>query len=176
MNKKNNLRYQENENCMIDTFVELLKEKEFYKITVKDICEQSLVNRSTFYAHFQDMYELKEHAEQRFEKELLSDLANKIDTVIDHKQMIFEIVCIIQNKKDYYQIYFNGLGYKRMSEGFQMLIHERFMSGENMKYIEYKLLFFFDGMIAILSKWLNHGCDLSVDELTNILYEYWPIK
>lgn len=179
MNKKNNLRFIENENIMIDVFIELLKKKDFTKITVRDICEQSLVNRSTFYAHFQDIYELKEHTEKRFETELLTSLQNKINDSIDHKEMIATLIEVIKEKKDFYKVYFNGLGYSRMANGFKELIqnNQRFhANGENRDLVEYQLIFYFDGMIAILSRWLNHDCDLSEEKLVDMLYEYWPQK
>ncbi|QGH35948.1 TetR family transcriptional regulator [Gracilibacillus salitolerans] len=39
-------------------FLELLDEKDFQAITIQDITERAEVNRSTFYHHFQDKYEL----------------------------------------------------------------------------------------------------------------------
>jgi AcrR family transcriptional regulator len=41
-----------------DAFVELLAEKRFEAITVQDIAARSTVNRTTFYAHFVDKYDL----------------------------------------------------------------------------------------------------------------------
>lgn len=39
-------------------FIELLAAKSFTDITVQDIAERATVNRATFYAHFEDKYEL----------------------------------------------------------------------------------------------------------------------
>lgn len=39
-------------------FFQLLKEKPFHTITVKDISKYARVNRSTFYAHYKDIYQL----------------------------------------------------------------------------------------------------------------------
>ena len=181
MNKKNNLRFQENENIMIDVFVELLKRKPFEKISVKDICDESLVNRTTFYAHFQDIFELKEHAEQRFEKELLNEL--EINNEINHKELIKQIIKIVKEKKEYYQIYFNGLGYSRMKWGFDTLIdlgihqyNHRILNNKNNSFIDYQFSFFFNGMVSILSRWLNHDCDMDENELAELIFTYWPVK
>lgn len=42
-------------------FLELIPEKNFQSITVQDIAERATVNRATFYAHFEDKYELLEY-------------------------------------------------------------------------------------------------------------------
>lgn len=41
-------------------FIELLKQKDFDSITIQDIADQAEMNRTTFYSHFQDKYELLE--------------------------------------------------------------------------------------------------------------------
>ena len=60
-----------------NVFLELLKEKPVAKITVKEICGHAEINRSTFYKHYQDVYDLMEKLEneavEAFEK-LLDDL------------------------------------------------------------------------------------------------------
>ncbi|MBC1501791.1 TetR/AcrR family transcriptional regulator [Listeria weihenstephanensis] len=46
---------------ILDAFSELLHEKEFEDITVKDIAAKATVNRTTFYAHFEDKFLLLEY-------------------------------------------------------------------------------------------------------------------
>ncbi|KOY80566.1 TetR/AcrR family transcriptional regulator [Lysinibacillus macroides] len=45
---------------IMDAFIELSTKKEFKDITVKDITTEAMVNRATFYAHFEDIYDLLE--------------------------------------------------------------------------------------------------------------------
>lgn len=47
---------------IMDSFVELSAEKEFKDITIKDITTEAMINRSTFYYHFEDIYDLLEKA------------------------------------------------------------------------------------------------------------------
>ena len=58
MNEKNDLRIIKTNIALYDALINLLKNKTFEEIKVSDICEKALVNRSTFYAHFNDKYEL----------------------------------------------------------------------------------------------------------------------
>ena len=46
-----------------ETFLELLKQKNFTKITVTEICKISEINRGTFYLHYRDIYDLSEQME-----------------------------------------------------------------------------------------------------------------
>ncbi|MDF2587175.1 MAG: TetR/AcrR family transcriptional regulator [Anaerocolumna sp.] len=41
-----------------ETLIECMQENHISKISVKQLCEKADINRSTFYAHFQDQYDL----------------------------------------------------------------------------------------------------------------------
>lgn len=58
MEKNKDLRIRKNEAAIKSAFLELLHRKTFEAITVSQICERALVNRSTFYTHFSNKEEL----------------------------------------------------------------------------------------------------------------------
>ena len=41
-------------------FLELLSRKPIQSISVRELCEEAGINRSTFYAHYKDVYDLRE--------------------------------------------------------------------------------------------------------------------
>ena len=43
---------------IMDAFIELSSQKEFKDITVKDITAEAMINRATFYYHFEDIFDL----------------------------------------------------------------------------------------------------------------------
>lgn len=45
---------------IMNSFIELSGKKEFKDITIKDITSEAMINRATFYYHFQDKYKLLE--------------------------------------------------------------------------------------------------------------------
>lgn len=45
---------------IMDSFIELSAKKEFKDITIKDITAEAMINRATFYYHFEDIYDLLE--------------------------------------------------------------------------------------------------------------------
>ena len=46
----------------MDALIKLSSKKEFKDITVKDITSEAMINRATFYYHFEDIYDLLEKA------------------------------------------------------------------------------------------------------------------
>ena len=49
---------------MDKAFLELLEKKDFANITVKEICENAGVNRSTFYLHYETIVDLLDESSQ----------------------------------------------------------------------------------------------------------------
>ena len=58
LKEKTDLRIVKTKKILFNSLLNLMKIKNFEKIKISDICEESLVNRSTFYAHYDDKYEL----------------------------------------------------------------------------------------------------------------------
>ena len=52
------LRIIKTKKNLYDSLTKLMSIKEFEDIKVSDVCNLALINRSTFYAHFNDKYEL----------------------------------------------------------------------------------------------------------------------
>lgn len=74
-------------NMIKAAFFELLKEKDYNKITVTDIVNKADLNRSTFYAHYLDVKVITEEFENEvIDKmmELLKNLNLKIFLIILH--------------------------------------------------------------------------------------------
>ncbi|SDC44550.1 transcriptional regulator, TetR family [Paenibacillus sp. UNCCL117] len=57
---KTDPRVQRTRKLIMDAFIELSEKKEFKDITIKDITTEAMINRATFYYHFEDIYDLLE--------------------------------------------------------------------------------------------------------------------
>ena len=68
--KKEDMRITKSKRDMRNALVELLKTTPFEKITVTDICKQAMVNKMTFYKHYQDKYTLFEDCIRNFANEV----------------------------------------------------------------------------------------------------------
>ena len=72
MNTKNNKRRRESIEKIEKTFVALLQTQELKDITVSDICKQTGLNLSTFYANFLDIYDLADQVRATLEQDFAS--------------------------------------------------------------------------------------------------------
>lgn len=58
--EKTDPRFLRTRKLIMNSFIELSGKKEFKDITIKDITIEAVVNRATFYYHFEDKYDLLE--------------------------------------------------------------------------------------------------------------------
>ena len=72
MENKQDLRVIKTRSNIKSAFVQLLREKDFNEITVQNILDKALINRKTFYNHYQDKYDLAEQLIREFFDECTS--------------------------------------------------------------------------------------------------------
>lgn len=72
--KKTDVRYIRTEEVIKNAFIDLVSEKGFYEITVKDITNQANISRGTFYQHYEDKDALLASFEDTIKTDLLDAL------------------------------------------------------------------------------------------------------
>lgn len=104
MNKKD-LRVVKTQSTLYSSLLNLMKEKTFEEIKVSDICSKALINRSTFYAHYNDKYELLAEFIQELKNSLTEELKknkNISNTRDYYLEMIKLFLDHIEEKKESY--------------------------------------------------------------------------
>lgn len=71
------IRIEKTDRAIEKAFLELRAKTPLEKIKIKDLCALACVNKSTFYAHYQDVYDLSD----RLEKKLIADILNSVSAV-----------------------------------------------------------------------------------------------
>ncbi|MGD7043189.1 TetR/AcrR family transcriptional regulator [Jeotgalibacillus proteolyticus] len=62
--------------------IELIEEKGFEGITIKDLTTKANINRGTFYAHYQDKYDLLTKCQEELMKEMKNKIIKNLPNVI----------------------------------------------------------------------------------------------
>ena len=105
MKKKEDLRIIKTKTNLYKGLMELMKSKTFEEIKVSEICSQSLINRSTFYDHFTDKYELLQSLIEDLKEELIECLVVNIksDELKDYYMELIKVLLehIDKNKEIY---------------------------------------------------------------------------
>lgn len=94
MKKKEDLRVIKTKKNLYEGLLSIMKDKSFEEIKVSEICSVSLTNRSTFYDHFNDKYELLASLIKDLEEELTKKLEqNKnLETEKDYYMKMIELL------------------------------------------------------------------------------------
>ena len=165
-----------------DSLLQLMKLKKFETITVNDITELADVNRSTFYRHYLDKYELLEKIEDNilsevinFHSTFISRLPNfKIDTsfkIEDYISVDNNFFNVFEKHLETMAILMGGNGsitFQNKLNSTMLSIFEKTFSINSLKLtkIERDLLYNFQSssFISILCYWTEHP-QLTVQEL-----------
>ncbi|MDP4110352.1 MAG: TetR/AcrR family transcriptional regulator [Bacillota bacterium] len=75
MAKASDLRVIKTEKLIRDAFLTLVDEKGFEALTVSDIVERAVINRSTFYSHYTDKYDLMDKIIDRIIDEAVFEIS-----------------------------------------------------------------------------------------------------
>ena len=75
---KQDLRVVKTRRNIEETFLRLLRDAPFERMTVKRIVEEALVNKGTFYRHYLDKYDLAEQVARRLAGELREGVRGRI--------------------------------------------------------------------------------------------------
>lgn len=104
-NEKQDLRIIKTKKVLYMALVDLMKEKTFEEIKVSEICAKALVNRSTFYAHYEDKYEFLVDFLDTLKDSLTTYLntnENNLNTKEYYMEMIKLLLNHIEDKKNIY--------------------------------------------------------------------------
>ena len=112
MNTKDNKRHQETIQRVYSTFAELLQEQELNEISVTELCKRANIERSTFYANFEDISALANTYSSEIEKQVAA---------LPHEEGEFSwIFEYILENKDLFHVYFK-LGTSQTASDYKTL-------------------------------------------------------
>lgn len=94
MSEKLDLRIVKTKKNIYATFESLMMKHAFEDIKVSDICNMAMINRSTFYAHYDDKYELLAEYINNM-KDLLSKELDKNSNINNSKEYYLEMIRLL---------------------------------------------------------------------------------
>ncbi|MCR4587744.1 MAG: TetR/AcrR family transcriptional regulator [Lachnospiraceae bacterium] len=183
MNTAQNQRHMETERKLREALLYYMNMDR--EPTVGQICERAEINRSTFYRHYVDVYDLMVHVEQDFQHGLYQTLHNEYSILTrlgKDPHALAPLIAYIGKNPHFYRVYLKNGTHSPWMEEFQRQnwedrIKPLFMANGVLEEIHMRYYYEFikSGFITILSLWLENGCQQSPEEMSFILYELLPI-
>lgn len=102
MSEKEDLRVKKTKEAIRSSFESLLSEKDYDKITVKELCALARISKKTFYFHYQDLDELL----KEWQSEISNDYRKRVENLTlpeDVYQIIREFFLFSEEKGPLYE-------------------------------------------------------------------------
>lgn len=88
------LRIEKTEKAIKNAFIELRAKKPLEKITVKELCAEACINKSTFYSHYADIYALSEAIERETVLSIIDSVKDLKDEFFDNSAGVTRALCL----------------------------------------------------------------------------------
>jgi len=170
-----------------EALLSLLEKKPFEYITVSELCKEAGVNRSTFYLHYENTRELLNETTRYVldgfasyfsgdEKVVVDKLQNSSlrELVFINKRYLYPYLSYVRDHKRLLTAAMSQPATFQFDAAFRRLfdnvfdpILERFQyPAAGRKYV---MMFYLNGITAIMMEWIRDGCEKSLDEVTRII-------
>ena len=158
--------------------IELMQEKPFHKITIKEICEQADLNRTTFYLHYTDQTALLNEIITLMEEDMAKCISSPGGRDNTQKRLEQYLKYVKDNASIYYTLMSsddNGGARTRIIRDILGDIKSSLPKLGGPKENRYIYRFIIDGSISMILTWINSGFDLSIEELARLIFNLGDI-
>lgn len=134
-----------------NALIDIMKNKSIHLVSIKEICEEADVNRSTFYRHYNTQYDLYD--------EIIDDISNDIGSIYQNDlttvEFLTKVLEYIESKRDTFLVILSDNGKVTLGEAF-VLFSGRFMDHNNTsELVTYVMEFIAAGFTSTVWSWLK---------------------
>lgn len=171
MNINFNQRYQSTEEKIQKALFSLLRFEKYNEISIKQICYEAGINRSSFYAHYTDINDLMIKTEQ--------NLSNKIESIFEpntlwNHEVFTKLFEFLLKNKDFYKAYLKTNEQTFMEKN-DFLKYLKILPKTSTKYSSetmiYHMAFFAGGIKALSKSWILQGCKEPPEQMAKIIFD-----
>ena len=166
----------------------LLEKKPFEYITIREICEEAGVNRSTFYLHYENTADLLKEATAYVLDDFASYFSVDVESIaskyencdlqelnfINEKYLHPYLSFIKENQRLFVAVlsqpeaFDSKAVFQRMFDHIFSPILDRFRYPKDEQ--RYVMMFYLNGITAIITEWLKEDCRKSIEDISSIIH------
>ncbi len=172
MNKTENRRVRLTKQMIKDSFIDLLKEKNIRKITVRELCQVADVNRATFYKYYKDPYDLMDEIMSEFKEnvniylgevdlDMVTNLTKALQYIADNRDICN--MFLFNNPEEYIPTSILSLPSVSAS------ILQNFPDDDSTSL--YTREFVISGSYSVIVKWMSNDCKEPALEIAELIQE-----
>lgn len=158
------------------SFFQLLKEKPVSKITVKEICDKSEINRATFYKHYRDPFDLLEKIEEAMLEHLQNSLEQKKYRNI--KALYTDVLIQLSKNREQYKNIGSSNGDSNFASRIFMTCYQQVfpliaLNFSHLNTTQQNMLYYFisQGCGGVIQYWIENEMRESPDEVATFIEE-----
>lgn len=184
--KKEDLRIIRTREAIKIALIELLEYQNFDTVTVKDLTTKAIINRGTFYAHFQDKYDLMSQYQDEIMMELRSIVHDNYSSVLHSvhdknivpQKIIVSIFSYFRKNKRILRVLFGLNGDSKFQDKMKDFIWETVFQDSSEAILnksqflvptEYFISYVTSAHFGIIQKWLSNDCQESPEKMAEII-------
>jgi AcrR family transcriptional regulator len=181
MNKQES-KYFNTASLMDEALLLLLEEKEYDRITVKEVCKKAGVNRTTFYLHYEGMNDLLEETARMINERFRASLASvpsgdPSKVVLTSEAYLRPYLGFIKENMRAYKVMHEREHLFHSQKAFNSFYETIFSPaltrfGVTEKEKKYVFAFYTQGTVAIIGKWLEDNCRDEVDFIIELIMRH----
>ena len=163
----------------LNGFIQLMQQKPVKDISVRELADLVDINRSTFYLHYTDIYDLLEQTENNLMEQFLSiiDTNQTEHTLQDFEKKLERFFTVLSENQPLCRALMSPNGDIAFVRRLEKLIAEngikklRRLSNEkdlDAQDLEYVTSFFLSGCIGMVDLWLQNNCKQSAQHMATI--------
>lgn len=165
-NKPDGRRVRMTKMLLKNALIDIMKTKSIHLISIKEICEEADVNRSTFYRHYNTQYDLYD--------EIIDDIAKGIGAIYkdDYTTVDFltKVLEYIEGKRDTFLVILSDNGKLSLGEAF-VIFTGRFIDHNNTsELVTYVMEFIAAGLTSTIWSWLKKDNRRPASDVARMLH------
>lgn len=170
---KENRRTQMTKLLLRTALIELMQEKPFRQITIKDLCERADLNRTTFYLHYTNQEAVLADVERDALEKTMEYMKN-ISPTVETVELIQAFLSYVKNNAPLFRILLCHSGNDAIMASYMGSVLGRLRPNLPMygppERERYVLNFLMHGSIHVIIMWMEQGFNPSENEIAALIY------
>ena len=180
---KVDLRIIKTKRNLYEALLNLMEKSSFEDIKVSDICEEALINRSTFYSHFEDKYSLLLSLFNDFKEALILELTTEQEFSNSKEYFMNLIRLLLNHMSERKKFYISIMNNNKNSIAMDMI--NDIINNDITKYIEndnsdipssFVSRFYSGAILSVLMEWISNPKKYSDEDIVSYLDVLIPDK